>query len=71
MLTVGLVTLLQAVENVTGEVLLPEAHCNWHWEESAYLKASLGKKEKEKCETCYAGSHKSLLQAMKKGVKLL
>jgi len=29
------------------------------------------KKEKEKCETCNAGSHKSLLQAAKKGVKLL
>jgi len=47
-LTVGVVTLLQAVENVTGEVLLPEARCNWHWEESAYLKASLGEKKRKR-----------------------
>lgn len=47
-LTVGAVTLPEAFENVTGEVLLPEAHFNWHWEESAYLNASLGKKLKKR-----------------------
>lgn len=47
-LTGGAVTLLQAFENVTGEVLLPEADFNWHWEESALSQSIFWGKKKEK-----------------------
>lgn len=67
-------TPLQAFENVTGEVLLPEADFNWHWEESAYLRASFWGKKKRKRDKlkkrkeekiCNAGIQKNLLLGRK------